>query len=584
MVLRKVFPAVVSAVCLCCAACGGNVQDGRYRVHIVATNDVHGHFFDSLYTGGGTQTSLAQVASYVKGMKDSSLVLIDVGDVLQGDNAAYYFNYVDTSGRHLFTEVARYLGYDAAVPGNHDIETGHPVYDRIAAGLGIPYLAANMFREDDGKVYFDEYAVVSRCGLKIAVIGFTNPNVKGWLPEELWEGLSFETVHSCAQEVVDRVRRSEDPDIVVVAMHSGTGDGREDSIENEGLLCLEELKGVDFVFCAHDHSSKVIPCYRNVGGRDSLVSVLLNGGSHCREVAHAVADVTVRDGKVVSRRLSGTLENMSDVEPDAGYRERFRDEFKAVRDFTVRPVGNLAGDIVTNEAFMGRSFYTDLLHAVQLYPGDADVSFAAPLTFNGRIPAGVIDFQGLFTIYPFENQLYIVSMTGREIKDALEYSYDGWIGRDGSQGKVLRIARGKDKRSGAQKYHFLGRTYNFDSAAGLVYEVDVTAAKGRRVRISSLADGRPFCEDSLYRVAMTSYRASGGGGILKAAGVDTDRIMERVVARYPQIRDILYDFVRECGTVSEESVCGNPSLGDWHFVPSASVGSIEADHRLVFGE
>lgn len=576
--------AVLAAVFMCCAACSEGARDGRYRVHIVATNDVHGHFFDSLYTGGGVQTSLARVSSYLKGMKDSCLVLIDVGDILQGDNAAYYFNYVDTARTHLFTEVAEYLGYDAAVPGNHDIETGHPVYDRVAAELGIPYLAANMFGEDDGKVYFDEYAVVRRCGLKIAVIGFTNPNVKGWLPEELWKGLSFKSIRSFAQEVVDRVRSRENPDIVIVAMHSGTGDGKDGSVENEGLACLESLEGVDFVFCAHDHSSKVVPCYRNVQGRDSLVSVLLNGGSHCREVAHAVADVTVRDGKVVSRRLSGTLENMSGIEPDAAYGERFRDEFRAVREFTLRPVGNLAGDIVTNEAFKGRAFYTDLLHAVQLYAGDADVSFAAPLTFDGRIPAGVIDFQGLFTIYPFENQLYIVNMTGREIKDALEYSYDGWIGREGSQGKVLRIARGKDKRSGAEKYHFVGRSYNFDSAAGLVYEVDVTAGKGNRVRISSLADGRPFCMDSLYRVAMTSYRASGGGGILAAAGVDTDRIMDRVTARYPQIRDILYDYVRDRGTVSVESVCSDPALGDWRFVPSSAEAKIAEDHRLVFGK
>ena len=83
------------------------------------------------------------------------------------------------------------MGYDAVVVGNHDIETGHPVYDRLKSQLTVPFLAANAIRTDDGKAYFPEYTIVRRHGLRIAVIGFTNPGIPGWLSPELWEGMEL---------------------------------------------------------------------------------------------------------------------------------------------------------------------------------------------------------------------------------------------------------------------------------------------------------------------------------------------------------------------------------------------------------
>ena len=78
----------------------------------------------------------------------------------------------------------------------------------------------------------------------------------------------------------------------------------------------------------------------------------------------------------------------------------------------------------------------------------------------------------------------------------------------------------------------------------LNYVVDVTKPVGERVIIGSLADGTPFSTEAEYNVAMTSYRASGGGGLMReGAGIDTDRIDERVVEYYPEIRELIYDYL-----------------------------------------
>ena len=231
------------------------------------------------------------------------------------------------------------------------------------------------------------------------------------------------------------------------------------------------------------------------------------------------------------------------------------------------------------------SDYLNLIHTLSLSYSPAQISFAAPLTFNGYVEAGTLVYNDLFTIYPYENQLFVVEMSGSEIKDYLEYSYDMWINTvRTADDRLLKISDDPDPRTGQKRWSFTSRSYNFDSAAGLIYEVDVTKPKGRRVWISSLADGTPFSMDAEYNVAMTSYRASGGGGHMRnGAGIDTDKIDERVVEYYPEIRELIYQYLQEHKTI-DPAVIGNPDLiGHWEFVPAGlAEKAMDRDMKLLF--
>ena len=126
-------------------------------------------------------------------------------------------------------------------------------------------------------------------------------------------------------------------------------------------------------------------------------------------------------------------------------------------------------------------------------------------------------------------------------------------------------------------------TYNFDSAAGLVYDVDVTKPFGQRIVIRSFADGSAFDQAAEYVVALTSYRASGGGGLMKSVGVDTDRIDERVVGYYPEIRNILYDYLVENKVIDPAKVGDKAVIGEWKFVPEKLAGkALDKDMNLLF--
>ncbi len=567
----KLRPIIAAALSLLSLQLGAQERN----LHIVTTGDVHGSWFDRPYVdGGAAKTSLMSVKHYVDSLRSAvgpdNVLLLDAGDCLQGDNAAYYYNYVETSVPHLFPRIASYMGYDAVIVGNHDIETGHGVYDRVCSELselGIPWLGGNALRICDGTPYFPVWKVFERGGMRVAVLGFTNPNMKAWLSEPVWRGMEFVSLLPYVQECVDRVRAAENPDAVVVVVHSGTGAGDGSVLESQGLDLLDSLHGADVLVCAHDHR----PFVAEKNG-----CVLINGGARAGNVGHAV----ISSGK--EKKVKGETVRMDKKRVDTLMREAFGAEFESVKAFTNRKVGHLATDMRTRDAYMGMSDYINLVHTVQIGVKEAQISFAAPLTYNGTVKAGDLVYNDMFTIYPYENQLFVLSLTGEEIRKYLEYSYDTWIQTPGKH--VLRIREAPDARTGAAKWSFEGRSYNFDSAAGLIYTVDVTKPCGQRVRISGLADGSAFREDVRYNVAMTSYRASGGGELLlKGAGLSREEAESRIVARYPEIRDMVYEFISAHGDITP-NLAGDPSvIGEWHFVPEKKVKPLmEADMKLIF--
>lgn len=572
----------IPAVLLILFSCSHRLKDGEYTLTILSTNDVHGTWFDSTYVDGHLRKSIFAMNYYIDSVRTAdgfdNVLLLDAGDCLQGDNAPYYFNYIDTITPHLFPRLLQYMKYDAVAMGNHDIETGHPVYDRVAADLekaGAPFLAGNAIRDDNGKTYFPLYKMVEKAGLRIAVIGYNNANIAAWLSEEVWSGMHFVSIAGIIQQDVDRVRAKEHPDVVVAAMHSACGQGDGTILEAEALDVFNSVQGVDWVVCGHDHRPYVET-------RDTMA--LLNSGSHSRYVAHGKMHLKVEGGRIVDKSFETDLIPVDARKADPAMRAFFQRDFEAVRAFTLQEVGVLNSELYTRDAYVGMCDYMNLIHTLGLTQVPCDISIAAPLTYNGHVKSGILVFNDLFTIYPFENQLYVVRMSGKELKDFLEVSYNKWINTLPGD-HLLKIQGRDDPRNQQKGWSFVNRFYNFDSAAGINYTVDVTRPFGSRINISSMADGSAFQPERDYRVAMTSYRASGGGNLLKEAGVDSDRIEERVISRHPEIRNILYDYLLKYGSIDPETI-GDPSvIGAWSFVPEKlAAPALKADLALLFGK
>lgn len=573
---------VTLTAALLLTACTFTPEDGLHTLHVLTTNDVHGSYFNSTYVGGGVVPSLFSVKAAVDSIRnevgEDNVLLIDAGDMLQGDNAAYYFNYVDTVSTHVYPRLAHAIGYDAVTVGNHDVETGHHVYDRIRKELesyGIPFLGGNAVKPD-GSRYFQLYKTYRRAGMKVLVLGYSNANIAAWLDGSIWSGMTFESLVPLVQQDVDRIVAKEKPQVVIVAVHSGTGKGNGDELESQGLDLLHSLRGVDLVVAAHDHR----PYFElREDGRCALV----NAGCHCRYMGEAVISVSYKYGVEEARSVEPVVFPLERNRIDNVLRDEFWPEYEAVKAFTLREVGTLSEDMYTRDSYVGMCGYMNLLHTICLKASGADVSMAAPLSYDKKISAGTLVYNDMFSIYPYENQLFTLRMTGKEIVSYLELSYDGWINTvKTASDHALKIQDRPDPRTGAASWSFIGRPYNFDSAAGISYTVDLTKPFGSRVTVTAMADGSAFDTDAEYVVCMTSYRASGGGGLIReGAGIqDPDA---RIVGKYSDIRDLVYGFISARGSLDIASL-GDPALlGTWSFVPEKlAKTALERDFNLIF--
>ena len=103
------------------------------RLKVIETSDVHGHFFPwDFMEGKPIKGTLARANTYINKQRQQygdNLLLIDNGDILQGQPCVYWTNYVMPEDENLAASVINYMKYDAETVGNHDIEPGHKVYD-----------------------------------------------------------------------------------------------------------------------------------------------------------------------------------------------------------------------------------------------------------------------------------------------------------------------------------------------------------------------------------------------------------------------------------------------------------------------
>ncbi|MBQ2587091.1 MAG: bifunctional metallophosphatase/5'-nucleotidase, partial [Bacteroidaceae bacterium] len=163
------------------------------KINIIYTTDVHGNYFPfdfrrNRWGKGSLQRVHAFVAQQVKRFSGST-ILIDGGDMLQGEPASYYFNFEHPSERHKVADMCNFIGYDVGVIGNHDIETGHDIFDLFVRNCNFPILGANAINLETEQPYFEPYTMLYRSGVKIAVIGFITPAIPHWVPTRMWEGM-----------------------------------------------------------------------------------------------------------------------------------------------------------------------------------------------------------------------------------------------------------------------------------------------------------------------------------------------------------------------------------------------------------
>ena len=542
-------------------------------LRIVETSDVHGAFFPYNFTERRDMSgTMARVSSYLKRQRKemgNRLILLENGDILQGQPTCYYTNFVATDKPNIAAEVVNYMKYDAQTFGNHDVEVGHKVYDKWIKELNCPVVGANIIDLKSGKPYVEPYVIIEREGVRVAILGMLTPAIPNWLHQSLWSGMRFEEMVSCTKRWVKILREQEKADVVIGLFHSGWDGGivTDEYDEDATQKVAEQVEGLDVIFFGHDHRE-----------RNTTVKNVLCLDPSCNAQKVAVATIQVRNGKVTSKK--GELIDVTKEPLDEDFMRHFQPRIDEVKAFVERKIGVFNENMLSRDAFFGPAAFVDLIHQLQLEHTGADVSFTAPLTFNSEIKAGPVYQSDMFKLYRFENGIYVVRMTGKEIRNFLEMSYDQWVNTMTSPDDHIMLLAPKVAGDN-QRENFKNFTFNFDSAAGIDYVVDVTKPNGQKVHILQFSDGRPFDENAWYRVAMNSYRGNGGGELLvRGAGIPLDSIPQRI--EYQSERDqrhYLTEMIEREGSITPKS------LNNWRFIPEAwALPAIERDRKLIFGE
>lgn len=556
-------------------------KERTVKIKLVETTDVHGSFFPyDFITRKDKAGSLARVCQYVEDLRSqmgSNVILMDNGDLLQGQPVVYYSNYMDTENMNLGAQVMNYMKYDVQNFGNHDVETGHAVYDKWVKELKCPMLGANILDVNrDKNCYVKPFALFERDGVKVAVLGMLTPAIPSWLGNSLWSGLEFENMVQSCNEWIGYLKENIHPDVIVGLFHSGLNGGIETPAYQENLSerVAKEVSGFDVIFYGHDHLKYSELVTNNEGGKVWL----LNPANNAMNVAEADITITLaetRKGTVVkSKEINGYLTSVANTPVNQAFMTHFDRYISDVKRFVGRKIGTCDNTITTHDAFFGSSAFIDYIHNMQLSLTGADISFNAPLSTEARINQGNIFISDMFNLYKYENSLCVVRMTGEEVRKHLEMSYDQWVNTMKSADDHLLRLRGGDNERSMFEY----RTYNFDSAAGIDYEVDVTKPDGQKVKILRMSDGRKFDEKGWYKVAMNSYRACGGGELLtRGAGIDSRDLNSRI--NYTSPKDLRYYLMER---IEKEKKMSPKANNNWKFVPEDwAKAAGERDRKLL---
>lgn len=543
---RAAFIATLSASALLqLTACGDDpdapgegkppVDTSPRTLRLLQTSDLHTNIFPWDYFTGTADASrgLAKVATLVRKARaenpDCNL-LIDTGDTIQGTPLGTYYSLVDNTPQHPMALAMNELRYDAMALGNHEFNYGLGVLNKFKGEVGFPLLGANVRKSADGSEAFTPYLIKEVCGVKVGLLGLVTPGVTTWERPENIPGLRFDDPLETARTYVPKLRQ-EGADVVVVAIHAGpdkqpTGSANDPATwlvdyadptkwtdrgnlpgENEAVQIAQQVEGIDVLLTGHTHQPIPKMLLKNTQGQEVLLIQPNRWGSHLGQVDLALE---YQDGRwTVDGKDSRLLAVDATVAEDAQVTQLTRSHHETTQAYVEARIGTTRAAFPGGYAARyGDSALADLINTVQEESAAAegypvDFSLAAIFSDTGGLPEGPVTLRDAYSIYIYDNTLYVMEINGSILRRALEANaqfFNPWnptAPPDASKPDLAKQAN--------------ARTYNWDIYSGIDYGFDLTKPAGSRLTHLRFK-GQDVTDAQVFRIAINNYRAGGGGG------------------------------------------------------------------------
>jgi len=518
------------------------------HVVIVATTDVHGRALAWDYvrdreTPGGLSRAASIVAT-LRAQYPGQVVLVDAGDLLQGNLFGAYFGRVEHRRPNPMVDALNALNYDAATPGNHDFDFGWDQLLEANTDATYRYVSGNIVRSPRDSLTFPSTLILTRGGVRIGITGFTTPGVMVWDRRQLAGSARVRPIATAAPAVLAALDRA-GVDFKVVLVHSGldssssydtTGVGPENAA---GVFAALEHRP-DLVVVGHTHREmrdSVINGVHFVQPRPWALSLSV---VHVWLVRADSAGAARGTGRWRVASIRGDLIPLTTVNETPTFAARFADTHQRVRAWADETIGSAGPGF---EGRYGRAEDTpllDFINEVQRRRAGAQLSATPDFDVSAGLPDGTIRRRDVAGIYPYENTLVALRISGRQLKEYLEHAT-----------RYYRVAS-----PGGRLIDDAVPGYDFDALDGASYRLDLTRPVGSRV-VALGVSGRVVLPTDSFTLAVNSYRAAGGGGYSMLRGSPV------VYDRGENVADLLVNEIRAADTVRAAAYF-SPS---WSIVP-----------------
>jgi 2',3'-cyclic-nucleotide 2'-phosphodiesterase/3'-nucleotidase len=518
---------------------------------LVATTDVHGHATEWDYVADrpfpGGLTRAASVIDSLKTRYPGHVVVVDAGDLIQGDAFASYYARVAPRDPNPAIDAMNAIGYDVATPGNHDFDYGLGALERAAASATFRYVSGNIRGLPGDTLMFAPYAIVVRSGVRIGITGFTTPGVMVWNQKAVRGKVRVVPIGESAARLLPDVRR--ESDLVIAIMHSGldepssydtTGVGAENASAALAGLPVRP----DLVVVGHTHREM----------RDSVIGAVhfVQPKPYAQGLAVVHLDLVPAKGGWRMTRVRAESVNLAQAPPAPRLATRYAPLRAAVREWVNQSLGDSRGPMPAALARAEPTPLVEFVQTVQKAKTGAELSAATAFDPRTGLPDGDVRIRDLFGIYPYENTLRAVRISGEQLKAYLEqsaryYTTDA-LGRATTDPTVPG--------------------FNYDMVSGASYDIDLRLPAGSRIR-NLTVKGKPVTPSDTFTLAVNSYRQSGGGGFTMLRGAPV------VYDRDENIRDLLIAEVRARGHLEPADY----AAANWRLVPAEMADQV----RRLFG-
>ncbi len=519
-------------------------QDSAHLV-VVATTDVHGratgwdYVNDRPWVGGLVRA--ARPIDSLRAAYPDQVVLVDAGDLLQGDPFAAYFAQVAPRDPNPIVDVMNQLGYDAATPGNHDFNFGVPALREMLRRASFRVVSANVITEPSGDPMFARQTVLLRQGVRVGITGFTTPGVMIWDRNNVRGQADVRRIGSAAPAEFTRLRQ--DADFIVTLIHSGMDGGSSyDSLgvgpENVAASLASGATRPDLVVVGHSHRQM----------RDSVLNGVhfIQPKPYAQTLAVAHVDLVREGGTWRVSRIRGEQIDLAGIEPPPGRFRRVAEAQDEVRIWAATPLAVATAAMPGRDGRVEAVPLTTWINEVQRRQAGTDLASTAVFDPRAGLPAGEVRLADVAGVYPYENTLRGIRITGTQLAAYLEQSGRYYV--TDSTGSV------------ATDPTIPG--YNFDVVTGAEYELDLSQPIGSRVR-GLRVNGRDVVPSETYTLALNSYRQEGGGGFdaLRGAPVMYDQ--------NESVRELLVADLRRRGQIDPVQF----GVHNWRLTPPTALTS-----------